>query len=278
MVKSNKIFRYVKIILVIVFVIVCAILPDFMKLFAGIRIYGNNVYIYASHFILVIFLFSLVVIKVARSGKNYIYLSVGVSLLITSMLSVIALIVFEMLMQGVTGWGALLYGYTNVIPPVIIGVGSILLFSILIIYGLKRVNYFEKKGFNTSSGKIITGASLGTIIMASTFMVYSVLPSLHLLPYTSVRVQGRGDEHRCDGYNVNTDKTTRLITLYNKSGPEYTPSFKLELDWRGRAILSVSHESDTAHDKPIIYYLPFEKSSYNLINGVPERINQDSEE
>ena len=67
---------------------------------------------------------------------------------------------------------------------------------------------------------------------------------------------------------------TEIITVDLGEMSTYSVQFRLKLDWRGRAQLDVEHPPDPFIGRVVkSYYLPFEKSSYKMVDKKPVRIN-----
>ncbi len=95
-------------------------------------------------------------------------------------------------------------------------------------------------------------------------VVATLLPALTLLPYTSLSAESRTNTFTLYGYSHLTGNRDGIVVLESPQWPEYDPSFRLTLDWRGRAVLDVRHAvAETRAEGSNTYYLPFEATRFS---------------
>lgn len=209
-----------------------------------------------------------------RSKKNRSYLqwSIGTSLLIASVCAGLALLLLFVEVQSTESFGFLMVLIAPSLPLAVIALVTILSFSVCVLWGAAHDRFVTRMGFLKAPGKRMVAMSVATLTIAGTLGAYLILPTIHLLPYRELVSDDRAGLKTLTAIRFNGEFVP-IISLKTDQWPRQNPTFRLRLDWRGRAVVDVWRAATAAETEATgTYYLPFKESTYRLKDGAPVAI------
>lgn len=208
----------------------------------------------------------------SKRSRSHLQWSVGTSLLIASVCAGLALIWLFVEVRNTESFGILIVLIAPSLPLAVIALATTLSFCACILWGASRDRFVARMGFSKGPGKRMVATSVGILALAGTAGTYSLLPSIHLLPYRALASDNRSGLKTLTAIRFNGELVP-VISLQSEQWPQFNPSFRLRLDWRGRAIVDVWQAgTDAEPEATATYYLPFRESSYQLEKGIPVAI------
>jgi len=204
----------------------------------------------------------------SKETRSYLQWSIGISVITAAVFAGLALGWLYVEVLNTYSFGALIVLIAPALPLAVIVLMSTLSFCACVLWGSRQDRFVTRLGFLTGPSKSLVRLSGGALAFAGTIGVYLLLPFIHLLPYSSLTSDNRSSQITLMGYRF-SGQFEPVISLQTIQWPEYNPSFRLKLDWRGRAILDVWHKGTTTEpETTATYYLPFRESAYRLDNGI----------
>ncbi len=127
----------------------------------------------------------------SKESKSQAKRFIGKSLIVTAMLSIIALIWLVYEYSQTYSWGKLIIGMAPIIPLGVISVGTILALSIYTIWNNLIRKFSNQEDIITKQEKFKIW--LSTIILSTSilYVLWALLPYIYLLPYRTLSF-GRG--------------------------------------------------------------------------------------
>lgn len=216
----------------------------------------------------------LALLKVNAKQRSFTRWSIGMSITLAGTVTLVVMVIFFRKMATASGMERIPLLIGPVIPLELIPVIAVITYSSLGLWAYFRPSRFEKRGLVRMPGLLharVTGSIL-TISVAITLFV--LLPYIQMFPYLSLSFESNSRIYKCWAWNPYVKKSVHIFTLRNTAWPDIKPRFEHKTDWRGRVILHVTDGRDKSH-LPVkrTYYLPFEAGTYELKDGVLQKIS-----
>ena len=202
--------------------------------------------------------------------ESFLYRATAMSVLTASILSVLALAWLYVTASRASGFGGLIVLAAPFVPFAIGALIVPLTVSAMVLWSRGRHEALRSRGFLRLPGQTAVNAAVATIVVAVAALGYAVAPKVQQLPYRTLSAEHETGTLTLIGYRYFTSERVDIIRIDNPDWQQFTVSFRLRVDRRGRVQLDVLEQSEQSGSNRT-FGLPFKRSSYRLVDGIPVR-------
>ena len=200
--------------------------------------------------------------------------SMGMSITLASTVTLVVMVVFFTSMAMASGMQRITLIIGPMIPLVLIPVIAVVTYCSLAQWAYFRPTRLQTRGLVKMPGLLHARVTGSILAIFAAITLFVLLPYIHMFPYSTMSCESNTRIYKCRGWNPYLEKSVHIFTLRNTAWPDIDPRFEYQTDWRGRVILHVTDGRDKSR-QPVehAYYLPFEVGTYELKDGVPQKIS-----